>query len=83
MIIRAAAENREATLHRVDNSSRVGKAGGGWVIGWEEWQHNKNKLRVVSTDCAAIFAACDSTLFGIRESGGGVCREMSASVPAR
>lgn len=53
--------------------------------GWEEqgWgaKQNKNKLRVVSTDAAAIFAACDLALFGIREAE--CVREMSAWVPAR
>lgn len=76
--MRAAAESGEATLHRADNSSRVG-------VGWGEWggPNNKNKLRVVSMDAAAIFAACDSTLFGIREAACVCAREMSAWVPAR
>lgn len=61
MIMRAAA----AKTGRPPCIEQITARGGGGDGGAK--QNNKNKLRVVSTDAAAIFAACDSALFGIRE----------------
>lgn len=76
--MRAAAKTgRPPCIEQI--TARGGGSGGRGVVGAK--QNNKNKLRVVSTDAAAIFAACDSALFGIREAAG--VREMSAWVPVR